>query len=98
MARMPKRITYGIVAINDWQIPHRLQIPIITAHIRAKIIPERISMGRTACVSVGMKVRTERRKGVQTMVIFVGRVYNFVCRYCGIRHSIDLKLGEMGKV
>jgi len=96
MAKMPKRITYGIVAINDRQIPHAYQIPIITAHLRAKIIPERVSIGNTACVSVRMQVRTERRKSVQSMVILAGRIYNFICRACRIKYSLDLKLGEMG--
>jgi len=96
MARLPKRITYGIVAINDWQIPRTYQIPIITAHLRAKIIPERVSIGNTACVSVRMQARTECRKSIQSMVILAGRIYNFICRACGIKYSIDIKLGEMG--
>jgi len=98
MAKMPKRITYGIVAINDWQIPRAYQIPIITAHLRAKIIPERVSVGNRACVSVRMWVRTERRKSVQSMVILAGRICIFIGRICRIKYSLDVKLGELGMV
>lgn len=96
MARLPKKITYGIVAINDWQIPRCYQIPIITAHIRARLIPERVSIGNTFCVNVRMQVRTERRKTVQSMVNIAARVYNLICRLCRFNYHLDVKLGEMG--
>ncbi len=96
MARLPKRITYGIVAINDWQIPHRWQIPIITAHLHTRCIPARVNRKRSASVSVGIEMEIDRRENIQAMVILAGRIYNFVCGLCGIGRCLDMKLGEIG--
>lgn len=96
MARLPKRITYGIVALNDWQIPRRYQIPIITAYLQPRYIPARVNRKRSASVSVGIQIRTERRENIRALVILTGRIYNFICGLCSIKQSVDMKMGEIG--
>jgi len=96
VARLPKRITYGIVAINDWQIPRRYQIPIISAHLETRCIPARVSRRRSAAVSVGIEVEVDRKETMQAAVILAGRIYNFIACFCGVKHCIDLKMGKIG--